>query len=59
MHKLVFGSAVPFHVVEGDGVSLDSNFLEKIGELTPSSLACIAEETVLELAGLLHFRVGA
>ena len=28
MHKLVFGSAVPFDVIEGDGVSLDSNFLE-------------------------------
>ena len=28
MHQLIFGSAVPFDVIEGDGVSLDSNFLE-------------------------------
>ena len=59
MHKLVFGSAIPFDVIEGDGVSPDSYFLEKIAEFTPSTFACITEETVLKLTGRHCFFVCA
>ena len=57
MYKCIFTGAHPFQVVEGDCVPPDSNFLEQIGKLAPSTLARIAEKTMLELTGLLHFRV--
>ena len=59
MYKSVFTFAHPFQVVEGEGVPSDSNFLEQIGKLAPSTLARIAEETMFELTGFLNFRVSA
>ena len=59
MYKFVFTFAEPFQVVEGEGVPSDSNFLEQIGKLAPSTLARIAEETMFELTGFLNFRVSA
>ena len=58
MDKLVLGGAVLLNVVEGDGVPLDSNFLDEVAELAPSTLTQIVKETMFELAGLLHLSVG-
>lgn len=44
-------------VVEGNSVSLDSNFFHELAKLTVRTFAQVSQESVLELRALLHVRV--
>lgn len=56
--QVVLVLSVLLQVVEGNGVSLDANFFDKLAELTISTLTQVSEQTVLELGALLHAGVG-
>ena len=52
--QVVLVLSVLLQIVEGNGVSLDADFFDKLAELTISTLTEISEQTVLELGALLH-----